>query len=217
MAPSRRTARVALTGGIATGKSTIVTELEREGIPVVDADLLARSAVEPGTPGFAEVIATFGRDMLAADGRLDRKKLGGVVFADAQQRRTLEAIVHPRVREAVEEWFARLDRDGSAVGVADIPLLFETGRQRDFDYVVVVACAPQTQQARLIARDGLSEADANRRIAAQWPLDNKVAGANTVVWTDGTLDETARRARELAAHLRAWASTWKSKCPSSSV
>lgn len=203
---SRRAARVALTGGIATGKSTVVAELIREGIPVVDADLLARSAVEPGTPGLAEVVAEFGRDMLTADGRLDRKKLGAVIFADTRRRRTLEAIVHPRVREAIEGWFARLDDDGGLVGVADIPLLFETARQRDFDAIVVVACAPSTQRTRLIARDGLSEADAERRIAAQMPLDDKVARADTVVWTDGTLQDTAQRARDLAAQLRVWAS-----------
>lgn len=204
MTPSGRALRVGLTGGIATGKSTVVDVLVQLGIPVIDADVLARAAVAPGSPGLAAVATAFGRDVLSADGFLDRKALAGIVFNDEERRRTLEGIVHPEVRRAIDRWFEDLDRRGKPLGVADIPLLFETGRAGSFDRVVVVACAPDTQRSRLMTRDGLSIADANRRLAAQWPIAEKVARADAVVWTDGTLDETAHRAAALAATLHGW-------------
>lgn len=204
MIASHRALRVGLTGGIATGKSTVVDVLMKLGVPVIDADVEARAAVAPGSPGLASIGRAFGSAVLAADGSLNRKALAAVVFNDHERRRTLEAIVHPEVRRAIDRWFEELDRRGQPLGVADIPLLFETGRAGNFDRVVVVACAPDTQRARLMTRDALSAADADRRIAAQWPLADKIARADAVVWTDGTLDETARRAAELAATLHTW-------------
>jgi dephospho-CoA kinase len=193
--------RVALTGGIATGKSYVATRLVRAGVPVVDADLAARAAVAPRSPGLAAVVARFGRGVLAPDGALDRARLGALVFADEQARRDLEAIVHPVVRAAIENFFDTLPRD-TPIAVADIPLLFETGRQASFDVVVVVAAAPETQIARVMARDGLSRADAERRLAAQWPIESKVGLADEVIWTDGTYEETDAQVDALLVRLR---------------
>ena len=194
--------RVALTGGIATGKSHVTLRLLRAGVPVVDADVAARHAVAPGTPGLAAVVDRFGGNVLTADGRLDRAKLGALVFADPQARRDLEAIVHPLVRAHLEQFFDRLPPD-TPFAVADIPLLYETGREADFDVVVVVAATPDTQIARVMARDGLSREDAERRLAAQWPIEKKVALADEVIRTDGTFDETDAQVDALLARLRA--------------
>lgn len=182
--------RVALTGGIATGKSYVRARLAAAGIPTIDADTLARRVVEPGTPGFDAVRARFGDAVLAADGRLDRRALAARVFGDAAARHDLEGIVHPAVRAEMEAWFEAQARAGAPLVVADIPLLFETGRDRAFDTVVVVACRPDQQLARLIARDTLTEAEARARVAAQIPIDEKVARATHVVRTDGTFAET---------------------------
>jgi dephospho-CoA kinase len=195
------TRRVALTGGIATGKSHVRARFEALGVPTIDADVLARQAVARGTPGLAAVTARFGPDIVTAAGEIDRRKLGTLVFADAQARRDLEQIVHPFVRTAIDAWFASLDADTVPFAVADIPLLYETGRHGDFERVVVAACEPETQLRRLMARDQLTEDEAERRIAAQLPILEKVRRADYVVRTDGTFDETARQVREIAAAL----------------
>ena len=192
--------RVALTGGIATGKSYVTLRLLRAGVPVVDADVAARHAVAPGSPGLAAVVDRFGGDVLTADRRLDRAKLGALVFADPRARRDLEAIIHPLVRAQFEQFFDRLPPD-TPFAVADIPLLYETGREADFDVVVVVAATPDTQIARVMARDGLSREDAERRLAAQWPIDKKVALADEVIRTDGTFDETDAQVDALLVRL----------------
>jgi dephospho-CoA kinase len=172
------------------------------GIPTIDSDSLAREAVAPGSSGLAEVVGRFGPDVLGADGSLDRQKLAAIVFSDADARRALEAIVHPEVRRATEAWFASLSPDEHACAVADIPLLYETGRDRDFDVVVVVACDAVEQVRRAMLRDGLSEEDARRRIAAQLPIDAKVQRADYVIRTDGPVSETDRQVEEVAAQLR---------------
>ena len=192
--------RVALTGGIATGKSYVALRLLRAGVPVVDADVAARHVVAPGSPGLAAVVDRFGGDVLTADGLLDRAKLGALVFADPRARRDLEAIIHPLVRAQLEQFFDRLPPD-TPFAVADIPLLYETGRQADFEVVVVVAATPDTQIARVMARDGLSREDAERRLAAQWPIEKKVALADEVIRTDGTFDETDAQVDALLARL----------------
>ena len=125
--------RVALTGGIATGKSHVRAQFEQLGVPTIDADGLAHEAVAPGTPGLAAVVERFGREVLAAAGTLDRRKLASIVFIDPAARRDLEAIVHPAVRRATNEWFDVLDPARYAFAIADIPLLYEVGRDRDFD------------------------------------------------------------------------------------
>ena len=193
--------RVALTGGIATGKSTVLRLLAAAGVPTIDADALARAAVAPGTPGFEAVRRRFGASVVSGAGALDRKKMAALVFADALARADLEAIVHPAVYHAITEWFRSVPPQ-TPVAVADIPLLFETGRQGDFDTVVVVACPPEEQVRRVMARDGATEAEARARLAAQWPIERKVSAADRVIWTTGTHAETERQVAELLEGLQ---------------
>src|SRR5687767_4159706 len=135
MIDTPRVRRIALTGGIATGKSHVRAEFERYGVPTIDADTLARDAVAPGSAGLAAVVQRFGGEVLEAGGTLNRGKLAKIVFADPEARRALEAIVHPDVRRAMDRWFASLDPHTHPYAIADIPLLFEVGRERDFDAV----------------------------------------------------------------------------------
>jgi dephospho-CoA kinase len=193
--------RIALTGGIASGKSHVRAVFDALGVPTIDADILARDAVAPGTPGFAAVTARFGRAVVDRHGELDRRKLGDIVFADAAARRDLEAIVHPAVVDAIEQWFSSLDATKHAFAIADIPLLFETGRDKDYDVVIVTACEPELQVRRLMARDGISEADARQRIAAQQPIKDKAAKAHHVISTDGNVAETNRQVHALYQRL----------------
>jgi len=191
--------RVALTGGIATGKSYVLNRLRDAGVPVVDADVLARDVVAPGTPGLAAVVKRFGKDILTPEGFLDRARLGQIVFQEEAARRDLESIVHPAVRVAIEDFFRRLPSD-TRVAVADIPLLYETGRERQFDKVIVAASEPTTQIDRVMARDGLSRQDAEQRLAAQLPIDEKARRADYVIRTDGSFEQTNEQiARVLAA------------------
>jgi dephospho-CoA kinase len=194
--------RVALTGGIATGKSHVRARFEALGVPTIDADVLARRAVEPGTPGLAAVVSRFGRGILDPSGALDRRALGALVFSDEDARHDLEAIVHPPVRDAMDRWFASLDAS-HPLAIADIPLLYETGRDGDFDAVIVVACDPETQVRRVVARDGLDTADARQRVAAQLPIAQKARLADYVVWTDGSKEETDAQVDDLHRKLTA--------------
>ena len=198
--------RVALTGGIATGKSHVRSQFERLGVPTIDADTLARDAIAPGTPGLDDVVRRFGSEVCDAAGVLNRKKLGAIVFADPDARRDLEHIIHPYVRQAMDRWFASLDPVRCSVAVADIPLLFETGREQEFDAVVVTACAAATQLDRLMKRDGLTREEAAQRVSAQWPLDGKIAKADYVIRTDGTFDATNRQVNDVVGQLqsRSW-------------
>lgn len=194
--------RIALTGGIATGKSHVRAEFERLGVPTIDSDILAREAVTPGSPGLAAVRARFGDEMLDDTGALDRRKLATLVFADAEARRDLEQIIHPIVRQATEDWFASLGPSRHHFAIADIPLLYETGRDADFDAVIVAACDPATQLQRVLARDQISEEEARQRIAAQWPIEDKMRRADYVIRTDGAVDETHAQVRSAYDHLR---------------
>jgi dephospho-CoA kinase len=201
---ARRLLRVALTGGIATGKSYCLARFAAAGVPTIDADALAREAVAPGSMGLAAVSARFGAAVLRADGRLDRAALGRLVFADADARRDLEAIIHPRVYDAIGSWFSRTDasRPAPPLAVADVPLLYETNRAADFDCVVVAACEPGQQLTRLMARDRLSEAEARARIDSQLSIPEKVRRADYVVDTSGTMAETDARIDDVLARLR---------------
>src|SRR3954453_11429200 len=181
--------KVALTGGIATGKSYVLEQFRRRGVPCLDADVLSHGVMTPGTEATAAIAERFG-DVLAPDGAVDRKKLGPIVFADPAARRDLEAIVHPAVYRAITAGLRALELTGThAFAIVDVPLLFETGADRQFDRVIVTACPPEIQLARLKAR-GLSEEAARQRLAAQWPTDKKVAGATVVIRTDGTFEQT---------------------------
>jgi len=182
--------RVALTGGIATGKSHVLAVFTALGVPTIDADILAREAVAPGTTGFEAVKARFGPSILDPTGALDRRKLGDIVFADAQARRDLEAIIHPAVVAAIDRWFTGLEGAAAGFAIADIPLLFETGREHQYDIIVVTACELQTQIRRLIARDRVTDTEARQRISAQLPIEEKVRRADYVIRTDGMVAET---------------------------
>jgi len=188
--------RVALTGGIATGKSHCLREFASLGAPTIDADVLAREVVAQGTPGFSAVVRRFGRPVLDGSGALDRAALGRIVFDDPAARHDLEAIVHPAVYAAISTWFNDLSDDVPAA-IADIPLLFETNHASDFDRVIVAACTPEEQLTRLMARDGLSESEARQRLAAQMPIDVKRQRGDDVIDTSGTVEETNRQVAEV--------------------
>jgi dephospho-CoA kinase len=192
--------RVALTGGIATGKSYCLKRFGALDVPGIDADVLARDAVAPGSSGLAAIVARFGAGVLLPDGTLDRAAVGRIVFDDAKARATLESIVHPEVYRRVREWFANLPA-GIRVAMADIPLLFETGHQHDFDRIVVCACEPQEQVRRVMSRDNLPESEARVRLAAQWPIEEKVSRADHVIWTDRGFAETDGQVRTVYESL----------------
>ena len=183
--------KVGLTGGIGSGKSEVTRRLAALGAYVVDADVLAREVVEPGTPGLAAVAAEFGAEVLRPDGSLDRDRLGAIVFADPAARARLNAIVHPLVGAATAERFAAALAD--AIVVHDVPLLVEVGLAAAYDVVLVVAATPETQGSRLVRARGMSADEARSRIAAQAPLADKLAVADFVITNDGSLDDLDRQ------------------------
>lgn len=193
--------RVALTGGIATGKSYVLDRLRARGVPCLDADDLAHGVMAPGTEATAAIAERFGADMLGASGGVDRARLGPLVFADAAARRDLEAIVHPAVYRALEAGLRAFERMESApLVVAAIPLLYETGRAADFDKVVATTCTRERQRERLLAR-GLTVEDAEMRLAAQMSAREKAARADYVITTDGTTAETDAQVDRLLSTL----------------
>lgn len=190
-----------LTGGIGSGKSTVAAMFSELGVPVVDADRVARDVVEPGTDGLAAVVEAFGDGMLGEDGRLDRAKLGERVFDDEAARRRLEGILHPRIAAASMARFAQLAEEGHPYAIYEAALLVESGRHRMMGALIVVAVDEATQVARVEARDALSAEAARKRIAAQLPLAEKVDVADYVIRNDGDRDETRARVREVHASL----------------
>jgi dephospho-CoA kinase len=193
--------RVALTGGIATGKSTVARALRDLGVATIDADRLARDAVAPGSPGFEAVVRRFGPSIVVPGGELDRAALGRIVFADAAARRDLEGLIHPYVRREIDRFFA--ERAPDDPGVAEIALVYETGWSASFDLVIVAACRPATQVQRLRLRDGVIDADAQARLRAQWPIEDKARLADAAVVTEGDLASTQAQTAGLARWLRA--------------
>jgi dephospho-CoA kinase len=193
--------KVALTGGIATGKSYVVDRFREHGVTCLDADEIAHAVTSAGTEAAASIAARFGHDVLAPDGSVDRARLGSIVFADPAARKELEAIVHPAVYRVLRAAIAALEATGTSLAIADVPLLFETGAEREFDRVIVAACPAALQIARLVAR-GLTEAAARLRLAAQWPIEQKAARADFVIATDGTFDETNRQVEQVLTALR---------------
>ena len=192
--------KVALTGGIATGKSHVLEELRRRGIPCLDADVLAHGATAAGTESTQAIAERFGADVLAADGAVDRQKLAAVIFADDQARRDLEAIVHPAVYRAIGAGLRAFESLGDALAVVDVPLLYETGHEGDFDHVIATTCAADVQMRRLLSR-GLSKQEARARLAAQWASAEKAARADFVIETGGTFEETRRQLDEILRRL----------------
>lgn len=193
---------VGLTGGIGSGKSTVARMLEERGAIVFDADVLARQAVEPGTPGHDAVIRRFGADVLGPGGEVDREALASVVFADPAARRDLEAIVHPEVRRLFAEGCER-HRGSDRVVVLSAPLLVETGMHTAFDVLVVVSATVRTQIDRLLRDRAMSEREVRARIAAQAPLEDKAAVADVIVDNEGTLEELEGQVDRLWADLEA--------------
>ncbi len=192
-----------LTGGIGSGKSTVAALLRERGVPVVDADELAREAVAPGSRGLGQVVEAFGEQVLGSDGQLDRKRLATLIFADKEARKRLNALTHPIVRELAQARFAELERAGVELAGYDVPLLFEVGLDAVLRPIVVVAASPETQRQRVQARDGCSEADALARIAAQLPLAEKQARADYVLSNDGSREELTAQVDALLPKLRA--------------
>jgi dephospho-CoA kinase len=194
------TAIVGLTGGIASGKSSVASILRAEGVVIVDADEVAREVVAKGSPGLSAVVEAFGPHILGPGGELDRKALGARVFADAEARRQLEAITHPRIFARSMEKLGAVAASGAPYGMYDAALLVENGSHRMMQALVVVAAPRALQRARIVARDGLTEAEADARIDAQLPLEQKIAVADHVIWNDADLGTL--RARTLDVHRR---------------
>ena len=190
MIPAVSRGVIGLTGGIATGKSTVAALLASRGAVIVDADRIAREVVEPGTEGLAAVVERFGPEVLRPDGTLDRERVGAIVFGDAAARADLEAILHPRIRLLMAERIGAGLASGAPLVVADIPLLYESGRAGDFPEVLLVYADEAAQLRRLMERDGLSEDAARQRLAAQLPIDGKRSRATWVIDNTGTRDET---------------------------
>ena len=189
-----------LTGGVGMGKSTAAEFLRARGAQVVDTDELARQLVQPGQPALAEIQAEFGKAIIASDGRLRREELARIVFADAAARKKLETILHPRIRE---RWLAQIEvwrRENRALAVVVIPLLFETQAESSFNKIICVACSAATQRERLLAR-GWTPDQIKQRLAAQWPVEQKISRADFVVWTDGALDAPAQQLERIFVKL----------------
>ncbi|KAI9188962.1 Dephospho-CoA kinase cab5 [Blastocladiella emersonii ATCC 22665] len=202
---------IGLTGGIATGKSSVSRHLRSLGLPVIDCDALAREVVEPGTPALRSIAATFGPDVInPSSGCLDRAKLGAIIFADAAKRRQLNAITHPAIRRAILARVIECWLRGEHIVIIDAPLLIESGLHKFMSEVVVVYCPDDIQLKRLMLRDGLDEAAARARMAAQAPMSAKLSLATRVLDNSGSLEELFRQVDELVprlypAFLRVWA------------
>jgi dephospho-CoA kinase len=198
----RRFLLVGLTGSIATGKSTVSEMFRRLGCAVIDADRLAREVVEPGEPALARIAEEFGREVLQADGTLDRKKLGAVVFGDAARRKRLEAITHPAIRDRFLRRLAELEARGfDGIVFWDAPVMIETGGHKAMDRLVVVTADAVTQAERLRARDAIDAAEAERKIGSQMPVAEKAKLADYVIDNSGDRADTERQVREVHAAL----------------
>lgn len=187
---------IGLTGGIGSGKSVASRCFERLGVPIIDADRVAREVVEPGQPALAEITATFGADILRNDGTLDRARLRERVFVDPAARRRLEAILHPRIRARMRERLAALPAD-TPYAVFVIPLLFETGQQDAVDRVLVVEAAEAARFARVAGRDGVTQDHVRRIIATQYPAEGRAAGADDLIMNEGSESDLAAKVAAL--------------------
>lgn len=195
--------RVGLTGSIAVGKSFVLEIFRELGCSVLDADKVAREVVEPGTPGLHRIVEEFGATVLTAEGSLDRKKLGSMIFSDEARRLRLNAIVHPLVFEAQDGWLRaceELDPDG--IAIIDAALMIESGGYKRFDRLIVVWCEPELQLHRLMSRDGLGPADAEKRIASQMPQEEKKKYADHLIDTSGSFEDTRRQTEEVFRRLK---------------
>jgi dephospho-CoA kinase len=200
--------RVGLTGSIAVGKSFVTQLLAEWGCHVIDADEVARRVVEPGSEGLRAVSEAFGAEVLKGAGSLDRAKLGAVVFGDEERRALLNSLLHPLIIEAQEEQLRRWEEtDPHGIGVVDAALMIESGSYRRFDKLIVVHCRPEVQLERLMMRNGLSRKEAERRIAAQMPQEEKLRYADFAIDTTEGFEDTRRRTEEVFGVLRSLAET----------
>jgi dephospho-CoA kinase len=194
--------KVGLTGGIGTGKTTVASMLRDRDVPVLDADPLGHELLEPGQAAYDEIVAVFDEDILDANGKVNRAKLGGVIFADAQKRERLNQILHPRILDVVQKWFAALDGpDGPPFAVVEAALIFEARYNRDLDKIIVCWCRPEQQRERLTLR-GLSVEEATQRVASQMPLDDKRKLADEVIDCSGSIEETERQVDRVVEKLK---------------
>ncbi len=195
--------KVGLTGSIAVGKSFVCSVFRELGCAVLDADQVARDVVEPGTEGLELVVGAFGTSVLLPDGTLDRNKLGSIVFADEDKRLLLNSIIHPLVFEAQARWMKeRETEDPDGIAIIDAALMIESGGYRRFDKLIVVWCEPELQLQRLMARDDLSRADAEKRIAAQMSQEEKKSYADFLIDTSKDRDNTRQQVAEVFKQLQ---------------
>jgi len=196
---------VGLTGGIASGKSTVSRMFADQGIPVICADELARDAVRPGSDALEEIRSTFGEDVLDEHGGLDRAAMARLVFHNATKRKLLESIIHPRVAEEQQERLRRLELEGHRIAIIDVPLLYESGWEKAFDLVIVVYVPAEVQEHRLMARDKISREDARSRLDAQMPIEKKKKLADRVVDNTGGMKHTLDQVKSIMEELEALA------------
>jgi dephospho-CoA kinase len=194
--------KIAITGGAGTGKSTVARMFKELGAEVLDADQIAREAVAVGAPAWQELCRLYAPDYFHADGALNRSRLSQRVFADPEERRRLDGLIHPRVEAELQARVAELGRRGVRLVLVEVPLLFETGRERAFDRVIAVAAPEALQIRRLRERDGRGEAEIRGILAAQWPLKDKVARADFVVDNGGDLTQTRRQVKNIWEDLK---------------
>ncbi|MCM3611453.1 dephospho-CoA kinase [Planococcus sp. MERTA32b] len=192
---------IGLTGSIASGKSTVSKMLADSGYPIIDADLVARQVVEPGSETLKQIEALFGPEAIREDGSMNRETVGTLIFSDPVKRKQLNDIIHPAIRAEMLRQRSVFMAEGYKTIVMDIPLLFESKLQHFVDKVLVVSVTEENQLARLMERNGLSEKDARARISSQLPMSVKEEGADAVIYNNGTIEETAR---QLAWILEQW-------------
>lgn len=193
---------IGLTGGIASGKSTVSNLLQQAGIPIVDADQITRQVQRPGSSALDKLAAAFGNQVIQPDGSLDRAQLGRRVFADTVARQELNQIMQPLIRDAIWQAVDTLKKQGVPNIVLDLPLLYEQHYDEDCDLVVVVTVSPETELRRLMARNHYSAVEAKERIAAQMPLKEKAARADVVINNDGSPAQTRQQVAQLVEHLQ---------------
>jgi dephospho-CoA kinase len=190
--------RVGLTGNIGSGKSAAGRMFVELGAHIIDSDVIAHRLFEPGHPVYRAVVAAFGREVVAADGSIDRQVLGALVFHDPELRQKLNSIVHPAVIDAQKIWLDELEsKDSNAIGIVEAALMIEVGTYKNYDKIVVTICSPEEQKQRLRARSGLSDSEILARIQSQMPASDKVKYADYVIDTSGSLEDTGRQVREI--------------------
>lgn len=200
---------VGLTGGIATGKSTVADFFRSLGAPVIDSDILVHQSLSPAGEAYHGVVEAFGPDIVTANGQIDRARLGRIVFADKTQRDRLNRLVHPVVEAHINRQLADLRAAGNVAAIVDVPLLFEVGWEDRFDLIVLVYLPKGIQRERLLRRNALTKEEADRRMSAQWPLRRKLKKADFVIDNSGTPEETMQQARSVWAHVLRMAANGK--------